>query len=92
MHQYFELGDFELERGETLRDARVLYVTHGNLDAGRSNAILVPSWYGGNHHGYVFLIGSVRAPDPDDYFVIVTEMFAEWGLLVAEHDGAPADA
>ncbi len=78
-HHYFELGDFALELGETLRDARVLYVTHGTLDADRSNAVLVPSWYGGNHHGYDFLIGPGRALDPERHFVIVTEMFASGG-------------
>jgi homoserine O-acetyltransferase len=78
-HLFFELGDFALESGETLPDARLLYVTHGTLNADRSNAILIPSWYGGNHHGYDFLIGEDRALDPAEYFVIVTEMFASGG-------------
>jgi homoserine O-acetyltransferase len=78
-HRYFELGDFELESGETLGSARVLYVTHGTLNEDRSNAILVPSWYGGNHHGYDFLIGPEAALDPARHFVIVTEMFASGG-------------
>ena len=78
-HHYLELGDFALERGETLPDARVLYVTHGTLNADRSNAVLIPSWYGGNHHGYDFLIGPDAALDPAEYFVIVTEMFASGG-------------
>ncbi|MBM4183779.1 MAG: alpha/beta fold hydrolase [Gemmatimonadetes bacterium] len=78
-HHYFQLGDFALERGGTLPGAQVLYVTHGTLNADRSNAILVPSWYGGNHHGYDFLIGGDRAIDPADWFVIVTEMFASGG-------------
>ncbi len=78
-HHYLELGNFPLELGGTLPGARVLYVTHGTLNADRSNAVLVPSWYGGNHHGYDFLIGPDRALDPADYFVIVTEMFASGG-------------
>jgi homoserine O-acetyltransferase len=78
-HRFFELGDFSLELGGTLPDARVLYVTHGSLNAERSNAVLIPSWYGGNHHGYDFLIGPDRALDPDAYFVIVTEMFGSGG-------------
>jgi homoserine O-acetyltransferase/O-succinyltransferase len=78
-HHFFELGDFTLESGETLEDARVLYVTHGSLNADRSNAVLVPSWYGGNHHGYDFLVGPDAALDPTEYFVIVTEMFGSGG-------------
>jgi len=78
-HHYFQLGSFALEQGGTLPGAQVLYVTHGTLNADRSNAILIPSWYGGNHHGYDFLIGTDRAIDPDDWFVIVTEMFASGG-------------
>ncbi len=78
-HRFFELGDFELESGQILPGARVLYVTHGSLNADRSNAVLVPSWYGGNHHGYDFLIGSEAALDPAEYFVIVTEMFGSGG-------------
>ena len=78
-HHFFELGAFRPELGETLPGARVLYVTHGRLNADRSNAILIPSWYGGNHHGYDFLIGPDRALDPAEYFVIVTEMFGSGG-------------
>lgn len=78
-HRFFALGDFPLESGETLRDGRVLYVTHGTLNDERSNAVLIPSWYGGNHHGYDFLIGPDAALDPAEYFVIVTEMFGSGG-------------
>jgi homoserine O-acetyltransferase len=78
-HSYFELGDLDLELGETLPDARVLFVTHGRLNPERSNAILIPSWYGGDHHGYDHLIGPGRALDPSGYFLIVTEMFGSGG-------------
>ena len=33
-HAVFELGDFELEGGAVLRDARLLYKTHGTLSSG----------------------------------------------------------
>lgn len=78
-HHSFELGDFRLESGETLANAQILYVTHGALNEDRSNAVLVPSWYSGNHHGYDFLIGPNAALDPSEYFVIVTEMFGSGG-------------
>lgn len=78
-HYFFELSDFELELGETLTDARVLYVTHGTLNAERSNAVLLPSFYQGRHHGYDNLIGRDAALDPNEYFVIVTEFFGSGG-------------
>jgi homoserine O-acetyltransferase len=74
-HRVFELGDFALESGTTLPNARLSYVTHGALNADRSNAVLLPSFYAGDHHGYDFLIGPGKALDPDRYFIIVTDMF-----------------
>lgn len=74
-HHVFELGDFPLESGAVLRDATILYATHGQLNGDSSNAILVPSYYLGSHHSYDFLIGPDRALDPSEHFVIVAEMF-----------------
>lgn len=76
-HQYFELGDFALECGTTLPDARLCYVTHGELNSDKSNAVLTPSWYSGDHHGYEYLIGTGKALDPKKYFIISTDMFAD---------------
>jgi homoserine O-acetyltransferase/O-succinyltransferase len=75
-HQVFNLGNFPLESGITLPEAKLSYVTHGTLNAEKSNAILLPSFYSGDHHGYDFLIGSEKALDPPKYFVIATDMFA----------------
>ncbi|MCI0529638.1 MAG: alpha/beta fold hydrolase, partial [Nitrospira sp.] len=75
-HRIFNLGDFPLESGITLPDAKLSYVTHGTLNAEKSNAILVPSFYSGDHHIYDFLIGPGKALDPVKYFIIVTDMFA----------------
>src|SRR6266513_2076323 len=72
----YSLGDFRLESGVVLPNATVAYATFGSLNARRDNAILVPSWYGADHHGYDFLIGAGRALDPANYFIVATEMFA----------------
>lgn len=74
-HQLLNLGNFALEGGATLPKATLSYVTHGTLNAEKSNAILVPSFYAGNHHGYDFLIGPGKALDPDKYFIVATDMF-----------------
>lgn len=78
-HYTFELGDFVLESGATIPDARILFATHGELNADRSNAVLLPSFFIGNHHGYDYLIGPDRALDPEEHFVIVAEMFGSGG-------------
>jgi homoserine O-acetyltransferase len=72
----FELGDFAFESGATLPGARLSYVTHGTLNEKKDNAVLLPSWYSGNHHGYEFLIGPGKALDPSRYYLIATDMFA----------------
>src|SRR4029450_583974 len=75
-HQLFPLGNFPLESGITLPDAKLSYVTHGTLNPEKTNAIVVPSFYSGDHHGAAFLIGAGKALDPPKYFIIATDMFA----------------
>ena len=87
-HREFELGDFALETGITLPQARLIYVTHGTLNASKSNAVLLPSWYGGDHHGYDFLIGPGKALDPSRYFIIATDQFSN-GLSSSPSNAAP---
>jgi homoserine O-acetyltransferase len=74
--RFHTLTDFRLESGAVLPRAAIAYATFGTLNARRDNAILIPSWYGSDHHGYDFLIGAGRALDPDKYFLVATEMFA----------------
>ena len=71
----FQLRDFSLEGGVTLPEAKLAYVTFGRLNAAGSNAILLPSAYGGDYRDYEFLIGPGRALDQAKYFLIATEMF-----------------
>ncbi len=75
-NKIFELGGFRFESGVTLPNARLSYVTHGGLNASKTNAILLPSWYSGDHHGYEFLIGPGEALDTSEYFIVATDMFA----------------
>jgi homoserine O-acetyltransferase len=74
-HKIFNLGDFAVESGVTLPNAKLSYVTHGRLTVDKSNAVLMPSFAGGDHHGYDFLIGPGKAFDPEKFFIIATDMF-----------------
>ncbi len=69
-HQLYPMGDFKLESGETIKDFNLSYVTHGTLDAAKSNAVLVMTAISGNHHRTDYLIGSGRAFDPARYFIV----------------------
>jgi len=73
-HEYFELGDFVLQGGATLRGARLAYKTHGVLNTEKSNAIVYPTRFGGRHTDNEWLIGDGMALDPGKYFVIVPNM------------------
>src|ERR1043166_2176884 len=72
-HQTFALGEFKLESGETIKDFSITYVTHGTLNANKTNAILMVTASGGNHHRIDYLIGPGRALDPAKYFIICTD-------------------
>ena len=71
----YDLNDFTLESGATLPAAKLSYTVHGSMNTEGNNAILVPSFYLGDHHGYDFLIGPGKALDPEKYFIIATDMF-----------------
>ncbi|MFC4113173.1 alpha/beta fold hydrolase [Nonomuraea zeae] len=70
----FELGDFPLRSGATLRGARLAYQTYGSLAPDRGNAIVYPTWYSGWHWNNEWLIGAGMALDPERYFIIVPNM------------------
>ena len=72
-HQSFSLGDLRLESGESIKDFSMSYVTYGTLNANKSNAILMVTSIGGNHHRIDYLIGPGRALDPSKYFIICTD-------------------
>ena len=87
-NRIFELGSFRFESGVELPNTRLSYVTHGALNAEGTNAVLVPSWYSGDHHGYEFLIGPGKALDPAVYFIVATDMSAA-GLSSSPSNSPP---
>src|SRR5258708_30459972 len=70
------MGDFTLESGETIKDFTISYVTHGTLNAKKSNAILMVTAISGNHHRIDFMIGPGKPLDPQKYFIICTDAIA----------------
>jgi len=74
-HHVFVLNNFRTESGVTLPQARVIYGTYGHLNAAHDNAILLPSHYMADHHGYEWLIGPGKALDTSKVFLVATELF-----------------
>ncbi len=71
--QFASLGDFQLVSGETIRDCRIGYRTVGTLNADKSNAILVTTWFGGTSEKIIESIGPGKLPDSSKYFVVVID-------------------
>ena len=75
-HELFELGDFALDAGVTLPEARIAYTTYGTLSETRDNVIVFPTWFVGTHADLEWLIGDGRPLDTARYFVVAPSMFA----------------
>jgi homoserine O-acetyltransferase/O-succinyltransferase len=79
----FILHNFRTESGVVLPEAKIVYGTYGHLNTAGDNAILLPSHYMAEMHGYEWLIGtdtssganSGKALDPTHQFLITTELF-----------------
>jgi homoserine O-acetyltransferase/O-succinyltransferase len=73
-YEILELGDVRLQRGGTLREAKLAYKTYGELNADKTNAIVYPTWYSGQHYENEWLIGEGMALDPTRYFIVIPNM------------------
>lgn len=71
----FDLGDLPLQSGQTLHDAVLIYKTWGTLNADRSNAVVLPTAYGGTHADNAWLTEAGRALDAAHWFVISPNLF-----------------
>ncbi len=71
----FVIKNLRTESGTVLPEAHILYGTYGALDAAGDNAILLPSHYMAEMHGYGWLIGPGKALDPAKYFLVTSELF-----------------
>src|SRR5271167_370053 len=70
----FVINNFKTESGTILPQAHIVYGTYGHLNAAGDNAILLPSHYMANMHGYGFVIGPGKALDPERQFLITSEL------------------
>ena len=75
-HRIFELGDFALQKGSVLPNARLGYLTLGELNAARDNVVLCPTWFTAVPADTAFVMtGPGRALDPERWFIVVPNHF-----------------
>ena len=81
-----DLGNLTLESGETLRGAKLAYRAFGTLNAEKSNAVLVTTWFSGT--GKVMqdvYVGPGRALDPAQYFIVIVDQLGS-GVSSSPHN------
>ncbi|MET3125074.1 homoserine O-acetyltransferase [Arcicella rosea] len=71
--RYYQIGDYQLENGQVLKDCKIGYRTFGKLNADKSNAVLVPTWFTGTSQQKSFVANPSDIADSTKYFVIVVD-------------------
>jgi homoserine O-acetyltransferase len=73
--QEHRLGDFPLDGGGVLPDARIVYRVIGSPDGSGGNCIVLPTYYTGSHTSYDAMIGAGKALDPARWCIVIPNMF-----------------
>lgn len=72
----FALGDFTVQSGAVMKDAKLVWKTHGTLSPARDNVIVYPTSYGAQHADQEWLIGRHKILDPERWFIVIPDMFS----------------
>ncbi len=72
----FRLGDFLVDNGGVIRDARLAWQTHGRLNEARDNVIVYPCSYGADHDDLRSVIGPDGVLDPTRWFIVIPDLFS----------------
>ncbi len=75
MEDIYELGDFTLQSGIVLPEAKLSFSVHGTLNDARDNVIVYPTWATGRHSANEVFVGPGHALDPQRYFIVIPDMF-----------------
>ena len=90
-HRTFALGDVTLQSGTVLKDAQLVYQTYGSLNEASDNAVLIPTFYTGDHVRNEFYFGPGRAIDPGRHFVVSINLFGNRLSSSPSNTAAPQD-
>src|ERR1700745_3892902 len=75
--QFADFGDFKLQSGAVIHDFRLGYRTLGRLNAEKANAILWPTWLGGESQGLLRFAGPGNVADTTKYFVVLVDAIGD---------------
>src|SRR5580698_3399260 len=75
--QYAALGDLKLENGSVIHDCKIGYRTLGTLNAAKSNAVLIPTWFTGRSSEVAMGVGPGTYVDSTKYFVIAVDALGD---------------
>ncbi len=71
----YALGDFELQSGDVLPDAKLVYQIYGQLNPAQDNVVVLPTFYTGNHSRNEGFFGKDRAIDPARHLIVSINLF-----------------
>ena len=76
--RFADLGDVKLVNGKTINACKLGYRTLGQLNAAKSNAVLVPTWFTAQSADLLDAV-SGKSPlfDPSPYFVILVDALGD---------------
>lgn len=83
--ELFELGDLPLRCGQTIPAARLGFLQIGELNAQRSNLVLVPTSYGARPEDLAWIAGPVL--DPERWCVVIAGAFGNGVSSSPSHGG-----
>jgi homoserine O-acetyltransferase len=86
-HHVFELDELPLQAGGAYRGARLVYKTYGELAPDRSNVVVYPTAFGGQHPDIEWCIAPGRALDPTRYHIVAINMLGN-GLSTSPSNSA----
>ncbi len=91
-YKLFTIKDFVLQSGDTLPEARLAYSTHGELNASKSNVVVLPTFYTGSHRRNQGFFGPGRALDPARHFIVSINLFGNGLSSSPSNTPKPYDA
>jgi homoserine O-acetyltransferase len=71
----FDCGAIQLQCGQTLPDAKIVWRAYGTLNSERSNVIVYPTSFSARHGDIEWLIRPGGGLDPQQWFIIIPNMF-----------------
>ena len=77
-YKTFSLGDFPLQKwkGSVLPDAKLGYLTLGELNEAKDNVVVCPTWFTATPSDTAaWMTGPDRALDPEKWFIVIPNHF-----------------